>query len=307
MTSRKGKSSSSDQLLRHDEHSIKSVRAKIAMFSTQNSADSLQDTTSSANNSNNNSMLRSTPSPVGNGGRNSLSVQPSSRVITSTPSSNNSVPPSSKKINYDLESKAGMPYHRSMINVSSDSQDIGISQSQSIASEKSQSHADLTKSDELAGYKNQKPHLTRVSSSENAGADVRLRSRALQNYNLDHSQHGRSQSLLEIDSNNVALSEDTNSNVNNAGLFRNDNTSNSNNSSKKIVSDRSQSSSALLITPSIFDETPSSKSNLIHSRRRHTLTKLKGNRLFDHFCISTNLYTIFDNSNLKLILLYFVI
>ena len=289
MTSRKGKSSSSDQLLRHDEHSIKSVRAKIAMFSTQNSVDSLQDTTSSANNSNNNSMLRSTPSPVGNGGRNSLSAQPPSRVITSTPSLNNSVPPSSKKINYDLESKAGMPYHRSMINVSSDSQDIGISQSQSIASEKSQSHADLTKSDELAGYKNQKPHLTRVSSSENAGADVRLRSRALQSYNLDHSQHGRSQSLLEIDSNNVALSEDTNSNVNNTGLFKNNNTSKSNTSIKKIVSDRSQSSSALLITPSIFDETPSSKSNLIHSRRRHTLTKLKGNRLFDHFNSSTNL------------------
>ena len=265
------------------------------MFSTQKSVESIQDTSANVNNSNTSAILRSTPSPVGNGGRNSLSAHPTSRVLTSTSSTStpsSSVPPSSKKFNPDLESKVGMPYHRSMINVSSDSPDIGISQSQSITSEKSQSHADLTKSNELAGYKNQKPHLTRVNSSENAVADVRLRSRALQSYNLDHSQHGRSQSLLEIDSNNVALSEDTNSNVNNAGLFRNDNTSKSNTSSKKIVSDRSQSSSALLITPSIFDETPSSKSNLIHSRRRHTLTKLKGNRLFDQFCISTNLYNI---------------
>ena len=84
------------------------------MFSTQNSVDSLQDVSSSVNSSNNNSILRSTPSPVGNGGRNSLSAHPSSRVSTSTSStstsSNSSVIQSSKKTNIELESKKGLNF-----------------------------------------------------------------------------------------------------------------------------------------------------------------------------------------------------
>ena len=278
-SSRKGKSSSSDQLLRHDEHSIKSVRAKIAMFSTQKSVESIQDTSANVNNSNTSAILRSTPSPVGNGGRNSLSAHPTSRVLTSTSSTStpsSSVPPSSKKFNPDLESKVGMPYHRSMINVSSDSPDIGVGQSQSIVSEKSQSHADLTKSNELSGYKNQKLNLTRVNSTENAGADIRLRARGLHQYNVENTQHGRSQSLLEIDSNNMVLRESSNNDDPSTELFKSNNNMKATIASKKIVSDRSQSSSALIIAPSLLDESDSSKSNLIHTRRRHTLTKLKG-------------------------------
>ena len=58
-----------------------------------------------------------------------------------------------KKINPELVSNAGMPYHRSMINVSSDNPDIGVPHGVNIVYEKSQSHADLTKSNELIGYK----------------------------------------------------------------------------------------------------------------------------------------------------------
>ena len=244
------------------------------MFSTQNSTDSLQDASANINNSSNGSILRSTPSPVGNGGRNSLSGNHNLRVVTPTSSSC-----TVQNVNPELVSKTGMPYHRSMINVSSDSPDIGVLHGVTIVSEKSQSHADLTKSNELVGYKNQKPILTRVSSTENAGVDTRHRNKVLHQYNVDNPQHGRSQSLLEIDSNNIVLRDGTTNKDHNkscTGLFKNGNTIKDNVANKKLISDRSQSSSALLITPSIFDESPASKSNMIHTRRRHTLTKLKG-------------------------------
>ena len=280
-----------DQLKRHDEHSIKSVRAKIAMFSTQNSIESSQ-ATSSANNSE--SVLRSTPSPVGNSGRNSLSGQHTLRALASTSTSpstvlSNAPLPSSSRLSTNgdekLESDLVTPYHRSMINVSSNSPDPVVSQRRTIVGEKSQSHADLTKSNDLTDYKHQKSHLARVNSTENAGAEARLRNKAHHQYNYNDPQHGRSQSLLEIDRNNILLGErciKQDQSTSNSGLSKNSDSTRDSTITKKAISDRSQSSSALLITSPIFDESLVSKtintnSNLIHTRRRHTLTKLKGN------------------------------
>ena len=294
----KGKSSvtGSNEQKRHDEHSVKSVRAKIAMFSTQKSSESSPSTAPSASNNNNSgTSLRSTPSPVGNSGRNSLSGQHILRTSTTTPPSSettNAVLPSTSRplthgddLQYnDLPSKVGIlnPYHRSMINVSSSIPDVvGVPQQQRcIVPEKSQSHADLTKSNDLNGYKDQKPHLARVNSSETPGAEMILRNKNIRQYNQINPQHGRSQSLLEIGS-NALLVEGSRKEIQNtsaSGIFKSGNATKDNIGHKKIVSDRSQSSSALLVHSSIFDEskTTNTNPNLIHSRRRHTLTKLKG-------------------------------
>jgi len=172
-----------------------------------------------------------------------------------------------------------------MINVSSNNPDPVVLQRQNNVGEKSQSHADLTKSNDLTDYKHQKSHLARVNSTENAGAEGRLRNKAHHQYNYNNPQHGRSQSLLEIGSNNILLREGRikqDQSTSSSGLSKNCDTTKDSTITKKSVSDRSQSSSALLITSPIFDESPVSKtintnSNLIHTRRRHTLTKLKGN------------------------------
>ena len=168
-----------------------------------------------------------------------------------------------------------------MINVSSNSSDSGASQQRSTVSEKSLSHADLTKSNELIDHKNHKPHLARVNSSEDTGAQVRTKT--LHHYSEDSPYHGRSQSLMEIGS-NILLGEGAtreNQIISGSGI-KNCYVTNDNMINKKVISDRSQSSSALLITTSVFDESATSKSthinpNLIESRRRHTLTRLKGN------------------------------
>ena len=300
--------SSNDQLLRHDEHSIKSVRAKIAMFSTQNSIESPSTASPSTSSNSSASIVRTTPSPVGNSNRNSLSEQHSLRTGTSTatppPTAPNTIALSALSRssthgdvrcdidlvaleansagNNNLPSKGGIitPYHRSMINVSSNISDAGASQQRATVTEKSLSHVDLTKPNELFDHKNHKPHLARVNSSEEAGAQTRHGNKILHHYNQNSPQHGRSQSLMEIGS-NMLLGEGAtreNQNISGPGI-KNCYVTNDNIITKKVISDRSQSSSALLITTSVFDESKAAhmNPNLIESRRRHTLTRLKGN------------------------------
>ena len=293
-----------DQKLRHDEHSKKSVRAKIAMFSTQNSHDSLC-TATSVNNSNTScSLLRSTPSPVGNSGsRNSLSGQQALRggltSVTKQPSSEygtSNMPASSLLTAHmdeqcDMElSKSGSinPYHRSMINVSNNSPGVDASQQRDLVVEKSQSHVDLTKSNDLGDYKTQKPQLSRVNSTEHTGIETRNRNENLHQFTQHvSSHHGRSQSLLEIGK-GMILSEGIvkdSTPRDSEGFLRKENVLKGTPIGKRVVSDRSQSSSALLVgTPGMDDskllKTQSTNPNVLHTRRRHTLTKLKGRFFF---------------------------
>ena len=343
---------SSDQK-RHDEHSIKSVRAKIAMFSTQNSLESPSPTSCSS------TINTTTPSPTGTGGsnRNSLSgnqpLRGSSSVITPTTSTTTQrssqtsspltrslthgdvrddddaielasieasalLPPASAKVSNSSSSinqkhsrgtavgATMAPYHRSMINVSSHQHDRTTSPQQNSSKvappEKSASHADLSKSNELSGgggniNRDKKTYLTRVASSEDAATGhIKSNNKSLHNYNnhppASNHQHGRSQSLLEIGSKESSLGdiEHHHSNRGNMNVPSGAESSAMTKSSYfvdgsariKIVSDRSRSSSALLTAhQSSSEEPPKSNSpthcKLIEARRRHTLTKLKGN------------------------------
>lgn len=295
----KGKSmATNDQKLRHDEHSKKSVRAKIAMFSTQNSTDSLC-TATSVNSSNAScSLLRSTPSPVGNSGnRNSLSGQQAVRggftSVTKQPSSEygtshmpaSSLLPAHMDEECDMElSKNGSinPYHRSMINVSNNSPGVGASQQRDLVVEKSQSHVDLTKSNDLGDYKTQKPQLSRVNSTEHTGIETRNRNENLHQFTQQgSSHHGRSQSLLEIGKGMILSEGIVKDATPSEGFLRKDNGLKGTPIGRRVVSDRSQSSSALLVSAPGMDDakllkTQSTNPNVLHTRRRHTLTKLKG-------------------------------
>ena len=182
----------------------------------------------------------------------------------------------------DLHTEGGAvaPYHRSMINVCSNSSEARASSRTSTVAEKSLSHADLTKSNELTDHTNRKTLLGRVNSSEGGGVRTKHENKSLYSYSQSNPQHGRSQSLMEIAGNTLS-SATTKGNLHMSDAAIKNCFPSNDHVGKKMVSDRSKSSSALITTPSLIDESSPSKSNsmapkLIETRRRHTLTKLKG-------------------------------